>query len=224
MTELQENVNRATTEKEKKSVKNYMVREWVKNNQNSVLSLEHEEWRPTIYKGITIPNYRISNFGRLQIISEGKIVNPSFSLRLESVGSYAGREMRYSLSVKDARFHQFSGRPNRTTISISAHILVVNAFIPFDLNPPVPLEVWERTPKESQEYMRDCSVLDHIDNNPFNNHVSNLRWTTPKGNNSHVKKVMIEKGLIKVSNFTVLNGSKTDMGTATTELPLFDLS
>lgn len=33
-----------------------------------------------------------------------------------------------------------------------------------------------------------CDVVNHIDNNPQNNHASNLEWTTPAGNAAHANK------------------------------------
>jgi hypothetical protein len=37
----------------------------------------------------------------------------------------------------------------------------------------------------------DGAWVDHIDNNPLNNHPSNLRWTTPLENNWYYKKSKI---------------------------------
>lgn len=33
-----------------------------------------------------------------------------------------------------------------------------------------------------------CDLVNHLDNNPFNNCASNLEWTTPKGNTLHALK------------------------------------
>ena len=42
--------------------------------------------------------------------------------------------------------------------------------------------------KNAIEFMRDTAIIDHIDNNPRNNHVSNLQWVTPKENEFNRKK------------------------------------
>jgi hypothetical protein len=33
-----------------------------------------------------------------------------------------------------------------------------------------------------------CTIVNHLDNNPLNNHYTNLRWTTQKGNLQHAAK------------------------------------
>ena len=42
--------------------------------------------------------------------------------------------------------------------------------------------------------MRESAIIDHIDSDTRNNHVDNLRWTTPKGNSPHRKKYKLDIG------------------------------
>lgn len=80
--------------------------------------------------------------------------------------------------------HAYSGRTNHQRVYLSrhgkkhglqVHRLVAQAYIPNPNNLP---------------------VVNHIDGNPLNNHVSNLEWTTHSGNCKHA----VAYGLTKLPN------------------------
>ena len=45
----------------------------------------------------------------------------------------------------------------------------------------------KRIPEPVKQWVRDTAIVDHKDDDPRNNHVSNLRWVTPKQNQPHRK-------------------------------------
>jgi hypothetical protein len=61
-------------------------------------------------------------------------------------------------------------------------------FKPIDLYPPIDKAVWDKTPNEIKNLIKELLIVDHIDNNPFNNCADNLRWVTPRQNNFHIKR------------------------------------
>ena len=71
------------------------------------------------------------------------------------------------------------------------HRLIAETFIPIDNNPPIPIEDWNKTPETAKQFIRESANVDHIIPDLSNNSVSNLRWVTPKQNNSHRKKLSL---------------------------------
>lgn len=68
---------------------------------------------------------------------------------------------------------------------VLAHQLVMWAFKPIDKFPPDKLKSdWEDAAPALKLWIRECSIINHIDHNPANNHVDNLEWSTPE-DNSH---------------------------------------
>ena len=59
-----------------------------------------------------------------------------------------------------------------------------------DEYPPESLKgVWSTLPEEAKQWVRDTVVIDHIDADPSNNTLDNLRYVTPKENNAQRKAV-----------------------------------
>jgi hypothetical protein len=138
---------------------------WYSNGMDEVWD---EFWKPLICRGQEIPNYYVSNYGRVR-----KYCGETFKeLRLGNK-QYKERGDYQSVSVR--------GKHERV------HRLVAETFLPIDNNPPIPLEDWLVTPLSARNIIKSTLFVDHIDNNPFNNRASNLRWVTPLENNSHWK-------------------------------------
>ena len=59
---------------------------------------------------------------------------------------------------------------------------------PIDEYPPeMVAECWEETPEPAKEWIRRTAYVDHIDDDPANNNVDNLRWVMPIENQSFRK-------------------------------------
>ena len=113
------------------------------------ISFEGEEWRDVVgFEGL----YMVSSFGRV-ISLKREVRNTHCSYRV--VGQHILTPNKNTSRSKNKRqsYHQYKNKRNRK--SITAHRIVATAFIPNPNNYP---------------------DIDHIDGNPLNNNVHNLRW------------------------------------------------
>ena len=92
----------------------------------------------------------------------------------------------------DHNYFKQNDKRDSFNLRIQVHRLIAETFIPIDEFPPIPIEDWNSTPETAKQFIRDCAVVDHIIPDLSNNSVANLRWVTPKQNNSHRKKVECE--------------------------------
>lgn len=118
------------------------------------MSKEVEEWRPIQdYEGL----YEVSDWGRVRSLDHIVLQNNKGKL-VET--HYKGRILTHGKGRKN--YWRITLCKNNVTEKIFLHQLVAQAFIP---NP------------------EDKKYIDHIDGNPENNFVDNLRWCTYLENN-----------------------------------------
>jgi hypothetical protein len=148
-----------------------------------------EIWKPVVVRTKIIPGYAVSNHGRITG-KKGQFMSVLPRKRHERDDS-----SRISLQVPKDLFPDYEYKPRKgeenskfRRITYAMHQLVMGAFDPIDNNPPISKEDWEQTPESAKEIIRYSMVIDHIDNNPFNNHINNLQRVLPRDNNSNVKK------------------------------------
>jgi hypothetical protein len=151
-----------------------------------------EEFRPVKKYNKILPGYYISKDGRVfsslsnRFIKFAKDYSNRTGSRLEAV--------KFSVDIPIGLFPDYDYSKRRETskshrLSIRVHKAVMDAWKPIDENPPDKLkDTWDQVPEVWREWVRDTAYIDHIDDDPTNNHVDNLRWVTPKQNCSHRKK------------------------------------
>ena len=170
-----------------------------------------EEFRPIKKFGIEVPNYFVSKDGRVLSTktSKHKILNPKYEIVEQGykvphvVGLRVSRkdcpelfeEYNYNSSQQKLQndpnspyYKRLTKDLDLTTIQVKYHRAVMEAWKPIDENPPIPKEDWDKCPETAKKFMRESAIIDHIDRDTRNNHVDNLRWTTNKDNNTHIKK------------------------------------
>jgi hypothetical protein len=163
--------------------------------------MDDEVWKPAIRFGVVIPNCFVSNRGRLRDAS-GKL----FKIRNRPTGDGRGTgraaESGFSMKIPKGLFkHRQDEGSGFIQVRFTVHRLVMETFKPLDENPPIPKDEWDELPESAKSIIRSCCLVDHIDNNPFNNTIDNLRWCTPLENNSVIKKkTFSESNEKKLSN------------------------
>ena len=151
----------------------YMVKE----------DLSGEIWKPVIYHGVEIPNYFVSQFG--------------------GVKGPRQRRLKWTVRAKDGKYphvsinfpsEDFIGDFTRSSKSrpVAVHILVANSFLPLT-NDTVPdqLKGYSFT-EDTLSYLRELLFVDHIDNDPANPELSNLRYCSSKENNWRQKQAKLK--------------------------------
>jgi hypothetical protein len=150
-----------------------------------------EKFKPIVRFGKKIPGYFVSK--------EGQIYS-SFSRKfLKLAADYSKRSgrveaLRFTAEVDTETFDDYdyyagNSRKDGCRITLRAHKAVMDTWKPIDENPPEQLKnTWNEVPEEWRQWVRDTAYIDHIDDDPTNNHIDNLRWVTPKENSCYRKK------------------------------------
>ena len=160
-----------------------------------------EEWKTVVIGGKEHPWYSVSNLGNvrshLQNISLGyrgfnKSYNPNFykdlSLSLKKHGNGSPSKVVVNLQFPkdffgDYQYAKSSKSSSTVSRKCSIHQLVMEAFFPMDKFPPDRLkDCWDDIPEDAKTWIKETVTIDHIDHNPSNNRLDNLRYVTPKEN------------------------------------------
>ena len=146
-----------------------------------------EEFKLLVRYNKEIPGYFVSKDGRVYSSKSNKFLY--VTKRREFNGRL--KECKIDVVVPKDLFTDYTHRRTGTVtprMTISLHRAVIETYKSIDDNPPIPKEDWDMCPESAKQWIRDTAIVDHIDDDPTNNHVDNLRWVVPKDNQSHRKK------------------------------------
>ena len=134
--------------------------------------LPGEEWRPIIYQNEVSDTYTVSNYG--------------------GVKGPRGKRLKWQVRSKKHTQHYAAvtitqpGRNVRQKADV--HVLVANAFLPLtEETLPEPLQGFGLD-ENALVFVRTLMNVDHIDDDPKNPRLDNLRYVTPRQNNHFTKQ------------------------------------
>jgi hypothetical protein len=154
---------------------------------NNELPVEEEIWKPAVKFGVVIPNCFVSNLGRVRN-KNGKLFKITQKGHKKIIGG-PGAKSKVNIHIPKNLFkHRQDKGIGKVKTTFTVHRLVIETFKPIDEYPPIPKNDWNVVPESAKEIIRMCCIVDHIDDNPFNNRIDNLRWCTPLENNPINKK------------------------------------
>ena len=185
--------------------------------------MSREIWKQVVRFGKMIDGYKVSNMGRVRgpkgnvlipVCKKNPYKKTKDGNQEESSEDYKKQKsasaLRVTISFDDDIFpdYKYSKRSykGRSRLTINIHKLVMDAFKPIDEYPPISKEEWDKTPESAKQLIRDTVFIDHINDDPYDNRVENLRWVTPLQNSNYRKQR--EKMTAKTKN---KNNNKTPL-------------
>jgi hypothetical protein len=169
-----------------------------------------DEYKPIVYRRKIIPDYYVNKSGKIISIKDKrkafKFITPRNRMSTNADGSKRVSCMIFDVSVPKNFFDDYSYREHKKgskrnpneLITLAVHVVVAEVWLPFDDNLPYDMpaslkKIWKKLSNESREYIQSGIVIDHIDDDPTNNHADNLQRCCIRNNNNYVKKVNTDK-------------------------------
>tara|TARA_X000000368_G_C22430643_1_gene450301 strand:- start:34 stop:480 length:447 start_codon:yes stop_codon:yes gene_type:complete len=140
------------------------------------------------------PRHRFKTLKGYTIFEDGSMIGPRGKyLKPQPEKGRHGKTTAYNYRLyfdkgtfEDYSYQQTSSKKQSKTIPV--HRLTKETFHPIDEYPPEELkDTWNDVPEEWRRWVRKTALIDHKDNDPSNNHISNLRWSDTL-NNSNFRK------------------------------------
>ena len=173
-------------------------------------TIDGEQFKPLIYRNQIVPGYFVSNTGK----AYSKKRNKFLSLRKKYSYSKAGKriaalcfDVAIPINFYDDYSYRNKGSKTRESVTISMHKAVLDAWLPINENLPDDMpqslkDAWAHLTDDAKEYIEGGLIIDHKDNNPENNHISNIARVRIRNNNVHVKSANGSADDATVSNVT----------------------
>ena len=129
-----------------------------------------------------------------QCAEDGTIIGPRGKSLTQSSkkgrhGNITDYSCRFYFPIGYFPDYSFQRKGNRETKTIPVHRVIMETLRPIDKFPPDELkDTWDNVPEEWRKWVRETAIIDHIDDNPANNDVTNLKWITNLDNSNFRKK------------------------------------
>lgn len=171
--------------------------ERIQNDIDLVNSLYEDEFKPIVRWGKVIPGYFVSKYGKV-ISTRGKTPIEIKIVKNKPIGATNSKRKVLSTSFKvglppnffgDYTYETTGNSASKSSIRIATHRAVMETWNPIDDCPPNQLkDDWDKAPESFKQWVKDTAFIDHIDDDPTNNCLDNLRWVTPLQNHFQRKK------------------------------------
>ena len=154
-----------------------------------------EIWQQCVRWGVLVPNWLISTHGRLQNVKTGIIKKDDPRIRNSNKGY---KDIKASLTIPPDLFKHLGLMYPSGKLGVGLHRLVMETFKPLKTHykeyefPEFVMKMFDEMVANMSEPQLDYAlsqifVVDHIDCNPINNHISNLAWVSSADNQAHTK-------------------------------------
>lgn len=154
-----------------------------------------EIWKPVIRWGKEIPDWMVSHHGRYMNMKTGRIRGDDPRIRNSGKGY---KDCKASLTIPPNLFEHLGLIYPSGKLGVGIHRLVMETFMPLRLHykeyefPEFVMKMFDEMVANLSEPQLDYAlsqifVVDHIDCNPTNNHISNLAWVSSADNQAHTK-------------------------------------
>lgn len=147
-------------------------------------------FEPMIFREKEIPFYYVNKEGLIYSSKSNKILKTRI---FKQTGRTSAKIFEFTIPVgffSDYSYRKTGGRFNAKTETVTqkVHRAVAETFMPVEKNPPKEIkEYWDSLPNAVKMFIKSGLIVDHIDNDPTNNSLYNLRWTISRENAVHVK-------------------------------------
>lgn len=176
-------------------------------NITDILDIDKNDYKPLVRFGKVVEGYYVPADGKVYSAKTNRHLKQTIIYDYRPDGSKRVKCVSYNLSIQTGYYeeycHRRNDRVNCAKLPVSAHRAVAETWLPIDENPPKELaDDWNRiiTPdmvgqplmqENMKQWVRDTAYIDHKDDDPTNNHWTNLQWVTPKQN--HPNRKLAEK-------------------------------
>ena len=160
------------------------------NSDNTVMNIDGKdiEMKHPICFGKVYDKWLVSECGKVWSLTNNKLIKGSEVFVRRKDGSRVTTDMKTYMSVpkgfwEDGSGYDYNGKlGSRIRRNIKMHKMVMDTWKPLYDNPPegIVWEEWEivRDLPSVYDYISKTVVIDHIDDDPTNNHLDNLRRVT----------------------------------------------
>ena len=165
------------------------------NEVNSIF-VEGIELKPIERFDIQIPDYYVSKCGKIWSSKTNKW-KKTFENWRGKKGEGKPKCIDFSITTPAKPFRdlgmQYSKKGGRETVEfrLKLHYVVKTVWHPLkDYSHEIGIskEEWNELPHSAKQFIYECILVDHIDDDISNNHLDNLQYSTPLRNSNYRKK------------------------------------